>query len=204
MSDELFLSIVFALFTGAILTLYNLVIKPIVQLITKRMKGKKQSGLKDGAMDKMVNQTRRLLLQTLKDIDCQYEIDQDDYIVFKYQEEEFKIDVSRGNNIIWIYTVAWGGIDINDLNANYLKQAINKVNESSAMTNLYTINEEKGFIATHCHMAIFFANNIPNYKKYFKSVLDGFLTAHQEVRTEFANLSTYQEEKERIVVKGFC
>lgn len=155
------------------------------------------------AMSEEDNQTRNLLIKTLEDIGCQPEIDNDNSIIFKYQGEEFKIDASNDNSIIWIYNVAWTGIETNDIDADFLKQAINKANENSAITNLYTINEEKGFIAAHCQIMIYFAYNIPNYKEYLKSILDGFFMAHQQVRFEFAKLSKIQEQKEKVEIKGF-
>lgn len=155
------------------------------------------------AINEEENQTRNLLIKTLIDIGCQYEINDENYIYFKYQGEEFKIDASNDSHIIWIYNVAWGGISTNDSDADYLKQAINKVNESSAITNLYTINEEKGFISTHCKMVTYFACYIPNYKEYLKSILDGCFIAQQQVRDEFANSRKLQEKKEKVKIKGF-
>lgn len=155
------------------------------------------------AINEEDNQTRNLLIKTLEDIGCQPEIDDNDSIIFKYQGEEFKISASNDSPIIWIYNVAWTGIETNDTDADFLKQAINKANENSAITNLYTINDEKGFIAAHCQMATYFAYNIPDYKGYLKSILDGFFFAHQQVRNEFENLAKNQEQKERVEIKGF-
>ena len=155
------------------------------------------------AMNEEDNQTRNLLIRTLEDIGCQPEIDNDNSIIFKYQGEEFEINASNDNAFIWIYNVAWTGIEINNAAADFLKQAVNKANEYSAITNLYTTNEEKGFIAAHCQMAAYFAYNIPNYREYLKSILDGFFFAHQRVRDEFTSLAKIQEQKESIEIKGF-
>lgn len=155
------------------------------------------------AMSEEDNQTRNLLIKTLEDIGCQPEIDEDNNVEFKYQGEEFEIDASNDNSIIWIYNIAWTGIKTNNTDADFLKQAINKANENSAITNLYTINEEKGFIAAHCQRMIYFAYNIPNYREYLKSILDGFFMAHQQVRFEFTNLAKIQEQKEKVEIKGF-
>lgn len=155
------------------------------------------------AMSEEDNQTRNLLIKTLTDIGCQPEINEDNNVEFKYQGEEFKIDASNDNSIIWIYDFAWTGIETNNANAVFLKQAINKANENSAITNLYTINEKKGFIAAHCQIMIYFAYNIPNYREYLKSILDGFFTAHQQVKDEFTNLTKIQGQKERVEIKGF-
>lgn len=155
------------------------------------------------AMSEEDNQTRNLLIKTLEDIGCQPEIDNDNSIIFKYQGEEFNVNASNDSPIIWIYNVAWTGIETNDTDADFLKQAINKANGNSAITNLYTINEEKGFIAAHCQRMIYFAYNIPNYREYLKSILDGFFMAHQQVRFEFTNLAKIQEQKEKVEIKGF-
>ena len=157
----------------------------------------------DAAIKEEDNQTRNLLIKALKDIGCQPEINEDNDVEFKYQGEDFKIDASNDNPTIWIYNVAWTGIEINNAAADFLKQAINKANESNAITNLYTINEEKGFIAAHCQMAAYFAYNIPNYREYLKSILDGFLFTHLRVRDEFTSLAKIQEQKERVEIKGF-
>ncbi len=157
----------------------------------------------NNAINEEENKTRNLLIRTLEDIGCQPEINDNNDIVFKYQGEEFKILANNDSLIIGIYNVAWIGIETSDTNADFLKQAVNKANEDSAITNLYTINEEKGFIVAHCQTATYFAYNIPDCREYLKSILDTFFFAHQRVEDEFTNLAKVQEQKERVVVKGF-
>ena len=149
------------------------------------------------------NQTRNLLIKTLDHIGCQPEISDNNDIISKYQGEVFMIHANNDNPIIWIYDVAWTGIETSDTNADFLKQAVNKANENSAITNLYTINEEKGYIAAHCQIATYFAYSIPNYRGYLKSILDSFFLAHQRVKDEFTNLAKIQEQKERVEIKWF-
>lgn len=157
----------------------------------------------NAAINEENNQTRNLLIKTLEDIGCQYEINDNNDIAFKYQGEEFKIEASNDSRIIWIYNVSWTGIETNDTDADCLKQAINKANENSAITNLYTTSKEKGIIAVHCQMATYFAYNIPNYRGYLKSILDTFFFVHQRVRDEFESLRKNQKQEERIEIKGF-
>lgn len=155
------------------------------------------------SINKEENKTRNLLIRTLEDIGCQPEIDGYDSIVFKYQGEEFRINADDDSPIIWIYDISWATLDINDPNADFLKQAINKANENSAITNLYTANEEQGFISLHCQIVAYFAHHIPNCNEYLKSYLDSFFMAHKHVRDEFENLRKIQEQKERVEIKGF-
>lgn len=226
MSDELLIYITLALLAGGITALYHITVKPLFQLIRKWMKrsdGKRESDNNtmnkednqtrdllvktlediDNTINEEDNQTRNLLIKTLEDIGCQHEICNDESIVFMYQGEEFKIDASNDSYIIWIYNIAWTGIEANDTDADFLKQAINKVNENSAVTNLYITNKENGFIVAHCQIATYFASNIPDYREYLKSILNSFFFCHQQVRDEFNNLLKNQEKKERIEIKGF-
>lgn len=108
MSDGLFIYITLALLVGGITALYHITVKPLFQLIRKWMKRSESKGESDNnAINEKDNQTRDLLLKTLGDIGCQYEIDENNYIVFKYQGEEFKIDASNDSHIILIYGISW-------------------------------------------------------------------------------------------------
>ncbi len=147
------------------------------------------------------NQPRNLLIKTLKEMGCQPEIDDNNDIIVKYQGEVFSIDASNDNNFIWIYDIGWKAIETSNTDADFLKQAINKVNQSSAIMNLYT--EGNGYIMAHCKMAIYFAYNIPNYREYLKYILDVFFLTHQQVIDEFASLTKIQKTKERVEIKGF-
>lgn len=147
------------------------------------------------------NQPRNLLIKTLKEMGCQPEIDDNNDITVKYQGEVFSIDASNDNNFIWIYDIGWKAIETSNTDADFLKQAINKVNQSSAIMNLYT--EGNGYIMAHYKMAIYFAYNIPNYREYLKYILDVFFLTHQQVIDEFASLTKIQKTKERVEIKGF-
>lgn len=204
MSDGQFIYITLALLVGGIIALYHITVKPLFLLIIKWMKRSDGKGESDNnTINEEDNQTRDLLIKTLEDIGCQYEIDDNNCIVFKYQGEEFNIDASNDNLIIWIYNIAWGSIKIDDPNVDYLKLAINKSNENCAVTSLYTIDKEQKVLNVHCRISIYFAYNIPNRDGYLRSFLDSFFHAHQQVREEFANLTKNQEQKERIKIKGF-
>lgn len=157
----------------------------------------------NNAKNKDEYQTRNFLLKTLTDIGCQYEIDDENFIVFAYQGETFSISANNDTPFIWIYSSPWIEIGINDPDADSLKHAINKANECCAITSLYTIRKEEGSIIAFCKIAIYFAYDIPDYKVYLKSMLNGFFLALQKVQGEFSTLSKELEQKERIEIKGF-
>lgn len=155
------------------------------------------------AMNEEDNQTRNLVLRTLKKMRCQPETNDDNnVIIVKYQGEKFKINASNDTDVIWIYDVAWTGIETSDaVGANFLKQAVNNVNKNSAITNFYI--EEKGFVVAHCHIATYFAYNIPDCKGYLKSILDAFFMNRQHVMDAFSELTKGTEQKARVEIKGF-
>ena len=148
--------------------------------------------------------TRNLVIKTLKGIGCQPEIGDDNRFIFKYQGEDFMISASNDTYLIWIYDYAWMGLEVNDTNVDYLKQAINKVNEYSAIKNIYTINEVEGYIVADCQIAIYFACIIPDCCKYLQSILDGFFITHQCVKDEFTKLAKIQGQGVRTEITDFC
>lgn len=152
--------------------------------------GNKKIGNKEN--DESIN-TRDLLIKSLEEIGCQYKIGDKNEILFKYQGEEFEIWSSNDSYIIYIYDMSQTGFDINDADAENFKLAINKANKYSGVTNLYTIDEEKGYIVAHCQFSVYFASYIPDYIEYLKSVLDVFFTAHQCVIDVFTKLKNNQK-----------
>ena len=164
--------------------------------------GKMNETIQD-AVNEEEKQTRNWLIKTLTEIGCQPEIDDNNAIVFKYQGEEFHINARNNSPIIWIYDFSWGAININDPDANLLKPAINRANESCAVTSLYSVDERNGLIVAHCQTSAYFAYNIPYYDEYIKAILERFFIAHQHVKDELANLSRNHGRKERVEIKGF-
>lgn len=155
------------------------------------------------AINEEDNQTRNLLIKTLEDIGSQPGTNEDDSIVFKYQGEAFRVEARNDSDIIWIYDIAWGQGILNDPNAELLKQAINKANEYTTVTNLYTIDQKRGAIIVHCRMALYFSRSIERHHDYLKSILDEFFLAHQHVKEELSKLSNEHGQKDRAVIKGF-
>lgn len=92
------------------------------------------------AINEEDNQTRNLLIKTLEDIGCQPKIDDNNNIIFKYQEEVFKVDANNDRPIIWIYNVAWTGIGTNDTDADFLKQEYRyKINFTYSLIHYFAI-----------------------------------------------------------------
>lgn len=203
---------------GPGLVVLCLIVMAITYIVRKKRaadeKGKK--GLSDNekineTIDNTINeedcQTKNFLLKTLTEIGCQYKIDNNNCINFNYEGETFTMYARNESPIIWIFNYDWMEIGLNDPNADYLKQAINKSNESCVITNLYTINEGTETINAHCRTTIYFSYHIPDYKMYLEATLYEFFSTQQRVRDEFNKFKrpeqNEQGQKKRVEIKGF-
>lgn len=103
------------------------------------------SKIVDTVMNTSNNRTRDLVINTLKEIGCQPEVDDDDDICFKYQNEDFFINADNRTAFIIIWS-NFGSLSLNDPDINILKDAINQTNMDGRVTLAYFINNEENTI----------------------------------------------------------
>lgn len=155
----------------------------------------------DEAMKKEDRLPRNLLVRVLEDIGCQYDTDEDDTIVFKYQGETFQVCASNDSPYLWIYDTAWGQMKLSDPDAGLLRQALNLANQDVAVTCLYTTDKEA--ITVHCSMMIYFTGSIEKPGDYLRAILDAFFVAHRCVHEKLNKLKEGKKQRGRIEIKGF-
>ena len=148
---------------------------------------------------------RKLLIDTLKNIGCQPEVDQKtENINFRYQGENFFI-VIEAKSTFTIYDVWWADMELNDPNIEKLKEAINQTNMNATPVTLYSTNEN--LLGVHSRYRMFFTKDTPDKETLLKVVLDSFFSAHQEVNGRFAALNKEQIERpktDRVRIRGFA
>ena len=142
----------------------------------------------NAALDEEDKKPRNLLMKTLEEIGCQYSVDKDDVICFKYQGEAFEVYANNDIPYIRVYDYAWTGIKMDDPDADLLKQAVNEANCHCFITTLYTMSEETNNIVLHCCTMRLFTHHIPNRTDYLEAVLNAFFAAHRSVQEEFDKL----------------
>lgn len=89
----------------------------------------------DAAIDGEDKKPRNLLLNTLEEIGCQCSADENDVIQVKYQGEAFDFYANNESPYINIVGSAWTCIDMDDPDADLLKQAVNEANFGSIICN---------------------------------------------------------------------
>lgn len=160
----------------------------------------------DKAIDAEDNNTRNLVINTLKEIGCQPEIDDNDRIYFKYQGETFQIEADNDHLFIVIWDAWWGKIKTDDYNVPTLKEAVNQTNREIDITVLYTIDEVQNTLGIHSKQYLPFTKTLPAIEEYLCANLDLFFVAHQVLKEKFKTLNEEQiknDTKARVIVKGF-
>ena len=150
---------------------------------------------------------RNLVIETLKQIGCQPEIDKKNEVNvnFMYQGKDFFISIEN-EVLITFYDTWWGSLDLEDSNIDNLKEAINLTNQGNIPKVVYSKNEKDEKLGVHSIYCVFITKEIPALPELFKAILNDFFQVQKEVKGRFAALNDEKIEKnkkERIKVKGF-
>lgn len=140
--------------------------------------------------------TRELLMDTLKRWGCQYSVDENDRIVFKYQGENFVAYTSNKSRMIHIWDYLWYEHDLYDIEGlSRLKRAINEANANSSVTTIYHIDETEGKVNVHSHRMFLLIPQIPEIENYLHTMLDEFFHVHQHVISMVEKLKIEEESR---------
>ena len=140
--------------------------------------------------------TRDLFLDTLTKIGCQYQLGEgdDNRIFFAYQGEHFFADTTNDIMYVYLWDTHWGHVELYDIDeVSRLRKAINTSNLNTAVTTVFTIDEDGKNMDVHSKSTIPFMSAMPNLEDYLRVELNDFFRAHQMVGTEMHKL----REKEK-------
>ncbi len=158
-------------------------------------KPKAETPTKKNRMDNVEEQpeirTRELLLETLVEIGCQPEVNEEDDISVKFQGENFVIRAGNDSKMITIWDVDWAELDLNiedNISVEKLKFAINDSNQKTLITTVYTIDQTTNRFKVHCNYCMLFIPQIPHLDEYFSMVLGEFFNAHKNVTIKYREL----------------
>lgn len=151
---------------------------------------------------------RKLLIDILKNIGCQPEVNKEfEKIDFKYQGKGFFIDI-ESESFFTIYDTWWGTVDLDDPNIENLKEAINTTNVNATPVTLYSIEKDENLLVVHSRYRMSLAKETPNKETLFMTVLDSFFSTHKEVYKRFTVLNDAQSENKkengRVRIRGFA
>lgn len=150
---------------------------------------------------------RNLVIETLKQVGCQPEIDKknESHVGFMYQGEHFFISIEN-ECLVTFYNTWWGSLDLNNPDIDNLKEAINLTNAGNIPKVLYTTDTEGQKLGVHSMYRVFLKKEIPALPELFKAILNDFFEVQKEVKGRFNALNDEKvdtNKKERVKVKGF-
>ena len=138
--------------------------------------------------------TRDLFLGTLTRLGCQYEIDENDRIDFKWQGGYFTADVTNDCPFVVVWYFNWAEFELYDVDTwSRVKQVINDANINYNIHVLYSMNEAGGTFNVHSKKHFLFFSEIPDVEGYLQSVLEQFFRIRQYVESEIEKLKRDEE-----------
>ena len=140
--------------------------------------------------------TRDLFLNTLTKIGCQYQLGEgdDNRIFFAYQGENFFADTTNDIMYVHLWDTHWGHVELYDIDeVSRLRKAINTSNLNTAITTVFTIDEDGNNMDVHSKSTIPFISSMPNLGDYLKVELNEFFRSHQMVGTEMRKLREQEQ-----------
>ena len=168
---------------------------PLIRLYIKNLKYRKK-----------IRAMENFIVELLKQMGCQPEVDKEDGIRFKYQGENFLIQI-LAERLIRIGDYWWLKLNLDDPRIEYLKEAINLTNQSNQVTVVYSITQDESLLGVHCVYQTGFYKEVPDIGAYLTYLLDSCFKAQREVKVRLSSLinreQTDRTSHERIKVKGF-
>lgn len=133
--------------------------------------------------------TKELLLDVLKKIGCQYEIDEDDCINFMWQGGKFSVDADNDSAFIVVWFLFWDDYELKDTELiKKVKQTINRVNTKRSISVIYSEWDEDGTLYVHSKKHMILVPEIPAVEEYFQYSLGEFFRVRQYFEMELEKL----------------
>lgn len=141
-------------------------------------------------------ETKELLLKTLTNIGCQYQIREgnENRVLFDYQGEHFFADTFIGKQYVQFCDPYWEHVELYDIDeVSRMRKAINKANHYTTVTTIYVIDEVGKNFDVHSKTMLPFMSTIPDLEEYLKIILFSFFEAHKVVQTEMHRLREQEQ-----------
>lgn len=145
---------------------------------------------------KPLPRTKDLFLETLTNIGCQYQIEEDNKnrTLFDFQGEHFFADTSDDSLYVHLYDPYWEYVELYDIDGvSRMRKAINSANLETAVTTIYVIDNVGKKLDVHSKATILFIPTIQNLELYLKTELCEFFRAHEALRTELHKLKEQEQ-----------
>lgn len=151
----------------------------------KQMKMDKTKGLEtsstnaDGSKEASTLSTRTLLQVVLHKLNLQYEFDDSQNFIVKYQGETFRVIAEDESAYLYIQDLHWYDAPLDDIdNLSLVYKAVNECNMRDMVRLVYTIDGAENELSLHVLYDILWLSQIPNMESYLQASFDKMLRAH--------------------------
>lgn len=139
-------------------------------------------------------ETRQLVVETLREIGCQPEQMDNGDITVAFQGENFVIQ--SGHRFIQVWDLGWSSVNVIDPELDNIKLAINRANLEYGPSVGFSRPDENGNIFIHTRGDSVFTSDLPHLGDYLKSMLVSFFEKKQSVHHHYNQLRADQERAE--------
>lgn len=144
----------------------------------------------------MAGNTRSLVMRVLKEMGCDYEVDENGHFRFNFQGGQFFIESHNEYTFINVYAAWWHCISMDADIEEFarMQKAVNLINGWANCTVLYTMNHEERLIGVHLKKNMLFIPEIPELKGYLEGTLIDFFRTQRELITEMEKIKVREEQ----------
>lgn len=136
--------------------------------------------------------TVELIVEILKKLGCQPDVEDRQTVNVKYQGENFQFYAN--GIIVNIYDLPWSHFNINAPNAQKIREAINKANFSTLPMVLMTVPDEDGDVQILSRYETILHSSCTVNEDYVHYILDSFFSAKRQVHEICLEIATQQQK----------
>ena len=139
--------------------------------------------------------TRDFLIDLLTKLGCQYEVDENDRIDFRWQGGYFTADANNESAFVIVWYFQWAEYELYDIDTiSRVKRVINDANIHYNIDVVYSANEAGSTFSVHSKKHFLLMSQIPDAEAYLQAILGMFFQVRRYVETQIDKL---KEEEER-------
>ena len=138
--------------------------------------------------------TKDFLIELLTKLGCQYEIDENDRIDFKWQGGYFTADADNESVFVIVWYFQWAEYELYDIDTiSRVKRVINDANVYHNIDVVYSVNEAGSTFHVHSKKHFLLMPQIPDAEGYLQAVLGMFFQVRRFVETQIDKLKLEEE-----------
>lgn len=145
-------------------------------------------------VEELTQETRSIVMDSLRQIGCQPELNPDKSVDVQYQGENFVMLV-RGR-YVRIWDLFWSYMNENDPDLPKAKEAINDANYNFGATVVVS-DPEDGKVAFHSRCDIMLHPSCDDNADFLRATLDSFFNTKDNVKRHYAAIEQEQQVKQR-------